>query len=488
MRGNRSRAERPHKWTSSRGSRPAHPFRRRVRICSRSRNVETNPFLDSTNTAFRPFIAGVDARTPVHAQEVLRQRCAPALVGLASAVGLLYSSIACVNVGSLLIVRGAGRAREFAVRRAIGASAWDLAAQLVLENAVLGVAGGVLGLVVAEISLRVLVYAAPAQLPRTDVIRLGGAPLGIAIATTMLALIVFGLLPAASASRTSPSAALRSDARAGGGVGHRRMLASGSVSSQIALAVVMVAGALLLGRSLARLQSLDLGYVPERLSLLRLDGPETTFGSADHTLQFVTDMIARVEAVPGVVAATMVESPPFKGQSLFLMKISRAELSQQELRGESTFVPFEIASPDYFRTLGIPIVHGRGFLPSDTKTRANVLVVSEALAQRLWPSDDAVGQHMRNAYDSLHTDYTVIGVARDTHFRDLRQAAPVVYQSQAQQFSAWFGYLAVRTAGDIAPLLPAIGRTVSDAYPGMAIVRAQTIRCTCSTARSHSRA
>jgi putative ABC transport system permease protein len=430
---------------------------------------EANPFLDSTNTAFRPSIAGVDARP--FAQEVLGG-VRPALVGLASAVGLLLV-IACVNVGSLLIVRGAGREREFAVRRAIGASALDLAAQLIVENTLLGLAGGLLGLIVAEISLRVLLYVAPAQLPRADVIRLDGAPLGVAIATTMLALLVFGLLPAASASRTSPGASLRSDARAGGGLGQRR-LRQWLVSSQIALAVVMVAGALLLGRSLARLQSLDLGYVPERLSLLRLDGPESVYTSPERALQFVNGMVAQIEAVPGVVAATVVESPPFKGQSGFIMKVSKAGLSQQELEA-SPYVPFEIAGPDYFRTLGIPILRGRGFLPSDTKTRAHVFVVSEALAQRLWPGEDAVGKRMRNAYDSLHTDYTVIGVARDTHFRDLRQAAPVVYQSQVQDFSAWFGYIAVRTAGDIAPLLPAIGRNVRDAYPGMAIVRVQTM-------------
>ena len=430
----------------------------------------TNPFIDSTNTKFRPFIAAVDAHP--FTQELLGN-IRPALVALTVAVALLLI-IACVNVGSLLLVRGAGREREFAVRRAIGASAWDLVAQLMLENALLGVAGGLLGLIVAEGSLRVLLYFAPAQLPRTDMIRLGGAPMGIAIATTTLALFVFGLLPALNASRTSPSVSLRSDSRAGAGASQRRVR-QWLVSSQIALAVVMVAGALLLGRSLARLQTLDLGYVPEHLSLLRLDGPEKTFGSVDHTMQVVTDMLARIEAVPGIVAATIVESPPFKGQSGFIMKVSRADRSQEEL-DRAPYVPFEIATPDYFRTFGIPIVRGRAFLPSDTRSSAPVVIVSEALANRLWPGENAVGKRMRNAYDSAHTSIVVIGVARDTHFRDLRQAAPVVYTAQTQQeFPAWWGYLAVRSTGDIAPLLGAIERSVSDAYPGMAIVRVQTM-------------
>jgi len=236
----------------------------------------------------------------------------------------------------------------------------------------------------------------------------------------------------------------------------------------------MVAGALLLGRSLARLQSLDLGYVPERLSLLRLDGPENTFGSAEHTMQVVNNMIARVEAVPGVVAATMVQSPPFKGESGFITKVSKAELSPRELEA-SPYIPFEIAGPDYFRTFGIPIVRGRAFLPSDTKTRAKVVVVSDALARRLWPGENAVGKRMRYAYDSSHAEFTVIGVARDTHFRTLQRAAPVIYHSQVQSFSAWWGYIAVRTTGKIAPLLRGIERNVSDAYPGMAVVRVQSM-------------
>ncbi|HEX3867993.1 MAG TPA: ABC transporter permease, partial [Gemmatimonadaceae bacterium] len=391
-----------------------------------------SPFVDSTNTAFRPFIADVDAHP--FAQEVLGN-VRPALVALTAAVGLLLL-IACVNVGSLLIVRGAGREREFAVRRAIGASAFDLAAQLIVENTLLGLVGGLLGLLIAAMSLRVLLYAAPAQLPRTDVIRLGGAPLVIAVATTMLALLVFGLLPAFNATRASPSSALRSDARTGIGIGQRRVR-QWLVSSQIALAVVMVAGALLLGRSLAHLQSVDLGYVPEHLSLLRLDGPETMYASAERTLQFVNGLVAQVEAVPGVVAATMVQSPPFKGQSGFITKISKAELSQQELEA-SPFIPWEIAGPDYFRTFGIPIVRGRAFFPSDTKTDATVVIVSEALARRLWPGQNAVGKRMRYAADSARTAFTVVGVAHDTHFRDLRQAAPVVYQTDVQSFSAWW--------------------------------------------------
>jgi predicted permease len=191
-------------------------------------------------------------------------------------------------------------------------------------------------------------------------------------------------------------------------------------------------------------------------------------------MQVVNDMIARVEAVPGVVAATMVQSPPFKGVSGFITKFGKPDQSDQELE-TSPYRPFEIAGADYFRTFGIPIVRGRAFRASDEKTKAEVVIVSEELARRLWPRDDALGKHIRYAYDSTHTDFTVIGVARDTHFRTLRQPAPVIYQTQVQSFSAWWGYLAVRTTSDITPLLGAIERNLNEGYPGFAIARVQSM-------------
>jgi putative ABC transport system permease protein len=429
-----------------------------------------NPFIGADNKTFRPSVTGAEAHAFV--QEVLGT-VRPALIVLSAAVGLLLV-IACVNVGSLLIVRGAGRAREFAVRRAIGASAFDLAMQLLVENGLLGAAGGVLGLLLAQAFLRVLLFLAPSQLPRTDVIRVGGMSLGVAIGTSILALLVFGLVPALSAARTDPNDALRSDSRAGGGPAQRRAR-QWLVSSQVALALVMLAGALLLGRSLAHLQSLDLGYVPEHVTLLRFTGPQSDYSTPERTVHLVDDLLARIDGVPGVIAATTVESPPFKGQSLFITKMSRAELTGAELEA-APYIPFEIADVDYFRTFQIPIIRGRGFRVTDSKGRAPVVVVSEALARRLWPGEDAVGKRMRSAYDSLHTNFTVVGVAHDTHFRELRQSAPVIYWPRAQQeYAAWWGYIAVRSSGEIASVLPSIQRAVAEGYPRITVVRAETM-------------
>jgi putative ABC transport system permease protein len=429
-----------------------------------------NPFAEFHNKAFAPAIAAAEAHGFV--QEVLGT-VRPALIVSTAAVALLLV-IACVNVGSLLIVRGAARAREFAVRRAIGATASDLATQLLLENGLLGAAGAALGLLLAQALLRILLYFAPAQLPRTDIIRVGGTSLGVAIGASTIALLLFGLAPAIAAARTDPNFALRSDSRVGGGVAQRRVR-RWLVSSQVALALVMLAGALLLGRSLAQLESLDLGYVPQRVTLLRLTGPGSDYSTPERSLHLVNDLIAQIQAVPGVIAATSIESPPFKGQSLFITKMSKAEATDAELEA-APYVPFETADVGYFRTFQIPIVRGREFNATDSKGAGRVVVVSEAVARRLWPGEDAVGKRMRSAADSLHTTFTVVGVAHDTRFRELRQTAPAIYWPRAQQdYIAWWGYIAVRSRGEIASVLPSIQRAVADAHPGVSVVRTETM-------------
>ncbi|HSQ32046.1 MAG TPA: ABC transporter permease [Gemmatimonadaceae bacterium] len=430
-----------------------------------------NPFAHDANGTFRPKIAGVDARG--FTTEVLGN-ARPALVILTVAVGLLLL-IACVNVGNLILVRGAGRSREIAVRRAIGATYGDLARQLLVENAILGIAGGVVGLVCADWLLALLLHFAPPQLPRTDVLGASGAPLGVAIGITMLAVLVFGLLPSMSAARVDPNASLRSDTRAGSEAVARRRVRRWLVSSQVALALVMIAGAALLARSLERLQRIDLGYTPEHLSLLTLTGSKSVFPSEERANQVLEELMRRVRAVPGVSALTPVESPPFRGRSFFITKIARAEQSAAD--GQSNpYIPFEIGGPDYFRTFQIPIVRGRAFLDSDRKGTPPVVVVSEELARRLWPGQDAVGKQLRYVYDSTGTLITVVGVAHDTRFRALRDVAPVIYQPWRQQeYLAWWGLLAVRTTGDFGATMPSIRSAVHDYNPGLTVVRGETM-------------
>ncbi|HEY4131531.1 MAG TPA: ABC transporter permease, partial [Gemmatimonadaceae bacterium] len=247
-----------------------------------------NPFTASdARAALAIQFSGVVAQ-PFDEEIVGRTR--PVLVALTLAVGLLLL-IACVNVGSLVLVRTSGRMSEIAVRRAIGASYMDIARQFFVENTVLAVLGGIGGVACALAALRVLVYFAPPQLPHVEIIRLGGVPLAAGAATTFIAVLVFGIAPSLMAASSAPYAVLRSDARGGSEGGARRRARRWLVSSQMALALVMLAGAGLLARSLNQLETLSLGYTPAHLSLLSFSGPKSIFSSPKQIIQTADQLI-----------------------------------------------------------------------------------------------------------------------------------------------------------------------------------------------------
>ncbi|HKO14614.1 MAG TPA: ABC transporter permease, partial [Gemmatimonadaceae bacterium] len=380
----------------------------------------------------------------------------PALVALTLAVGLLLL-IACVNIGNLSLVRLLGRSREIAVRRALGASSANVVRLFAVENALLGAVGGALGFVTALAALRVVRAAAPAQVPRIDALGSLGVPLTAAAGMTLFALLVFGVLPSLTASRVRSYTVLRSDSRSGTESRSARRTRQWLVAIQIALAVVMLSGAGLLVRTLARLESVDLGYRPDHLSILWWTAPQSALTTEARTFEVNQQLVRRIEATPGVVAATPIENEPFKGQSLFVTKVAPAEQPVTD-RAQNPFVPFEMVGPDYFRTFEIPIVRGRGFTASDTRGAEPVVVVNETLAKQLWPGQDAIGKRLVWGIDptSDSTKWNVVGTARDTRFRELRNIGPVVYFALEQQPNRmWWGFVAVRTTRPLPAMLPA---------------------------------
>ena len=392
----------------------------------------------------------------------------PVLVALTGAVGLLLL-IACVNVGTLLLMRAAMRSRELAVRGALGATYSAIVRLLLTESALLGLGGGLLGLACAEALRRTLVALAPAQLPRVDVVQTAGLPVGVAAAVSVLAVLLFGVVPAFVAVRRNPTSPARLDARGGNDSRRRRRVRHGLVAAQIALAVVMLAGAGLLGRTLQRLEQLDLGYTAGHLSILELSIPWARYDSMPHILRLYDAIGPRLSSLPGVVAATPVLIPPFLGLSVWTAPWE-AEGRTTESDAAPT-APFEVGDAQYFRTFGIPIRRGRGFLETDRERAPQVVVVSEAIARRLWPGQDPVGQRLRVKGDSVWR--TVVGVAGDIRIRSLRDANPTVYLPY-HQFN-WQGFIAIRTSGDLATVLPAIRHAVSAVDPSVGLWRARTM-------------
>ncbi len=240
-------------------------------------------------------LSGADVRGIA---EAIVGRVRPALLVLTAAVALLLL-IACVNVGSLLLLRASGRAREIAVRRAIGASTGDIVRQLVVESAMLGLAGGVVGAGVAAALLRVMSARALGMLPRGDVVVAAGTPVALSAGVTLLTVLLCGVLPALAGARGAPASPLRLDARSGSGSRARRRARAWLVASQVALALVMLAGAGLLGRSLARLEGQDLGYRADGLQFFQVTFPLTRF----DTPAKYTPMLDRVAERNSVLPA-----------------------------------------------------------------------------------------------------------------------------------------------------------------------------------------
>ena len=319
----------------------------------------------------------------------------PILLVLSAAVGLLLL-IACVNVGNLLLLRAAGRAREISVRRALGATYGDIVRQLVVESGLLAVAGGVLGLATAAALIKVLLANAPPQLPRADVIAVSGTPLFAALGVTVAAVLIFGVLPALFVSRGDLGSPMRHDSRGGTETRGRRVMRQTLVASQVALALVMLAGAALLSRSLERLQNISLGYEPNGLALLSIAFPPSVYadsagGVDSKKINALGDrLLPTIRAIPGIEAVTPALVPPFMGTGIFMGRLDLPGQTAEEIKKNPNF-PMEAGGEDYFRVHGLRLIRGRGFTERDDEKAENVAVLSESAARRIFPNADPIG-------------------------------------------------------------------------------------------------
>lgn len=387
------------------------------------------------------------------------------LATLAAAVVLLFL-IACLNVGNLLLLRAAGRSHELAVRRAVGASFGDILSTLLAEGVVIAILGGVAGFLAAQALLHVLVAAAPAQLPRLDDISLAGAPVLTAALISLLATLLFGVVPGLAVARGSMASPLRIDTRSGGRTRERRRLHQTLVAVQTALAVVTLAGAGLLIHSLERLERLDLGFNPSHLSVFSVTFPLSTYDSAAKVGALGKELLSVWRATPGVTALSTVEARPYMGADFGMIGLVREGASTSDT---ATLATTDLVDPDIFRTLGMPVIRGRGFLASDDEHAAPVAVVSRAVAEELWPGEDPIGKRVGTLLRGGVTWRTVVGEVGDAHLRALRTATPTVYFPWRQLAPGWTSTVAVRTNLEFSTVLPLLRRGMSQVDPRLTI-------------------
>jgi predicted permease len=393
----------------------------------------------------------------------------PALLVFAVAAGLLLL-ITCINVASLLLVRGVGRFREIAVRSALGAGRGQVIVQLLIENGVLAVAGGALGIAVATAAIQSFIAFAPAGVPRLDEIQLNATALAGAVGITAVAMLLFGLAPAIMTSRVELQRALRSDTRQSGSR-RSRLATEGMVTGQVALALVVLSAAGLIAKSLLKLERAELFLEPSHLMIGELAVGYDQHDNAAKQRALLERLLPQLRAIPGVRGVSPVVAVPFAGSAAWDGRPASEGQSPEEVAA-NPMLNMDVVVPDYFTTLGIPVLRGRGFTDADREDAPAVVVVSLSAARHYWPGRDPIGKRLRMGAE-LEQTLTVIGVVPDTRYRDLREARPSVYFPLRQSFFPFAPMaLAIRTSGPPDEQVPAIRRVISETAPGVALTSA----------------
>lgn len=383
------------------------------------------------------------------------------LLVILSAVGCILL-ITCANVAGLTIVRATARRRELAIRTALGASRGQILRQLLTESLVLALAGGVLGVLLASWGVDALLASSfAARLPRADEIAINLPVLIAALGLTLLTGLSFGLAPGFSAARIESSEALKDNARTSGGPAHRR-LRSGLVVAEIALALILLVGAGLLGRSFLGILNKQPGIDAERLLSLTITPSEKGYGTRPKRLEFYQRAQTAAAALPGVQSAAFTETSPFRwGKAVSLLPVGRNSAAAPN---DVPLIFFDSVSIDYFKTVGSPLIAGRYFADTDNAQTHRVAIISEAAARRFFGSDNPLGRELVNAADSTYR-LEIVGVVRDIRRSGLAEDIPLQAYAPLAQRPPAFATLMVRTILPPASLAKSVETALSRIDP-----------------------
>ena len=339
--------------------------------------------------------------------------------------------IACANMANLLLAKATSRTREIAIRAAVGASRGRILRQLITESLVLAVASGLAGLLLAVWGSNALVLLAPQNVPRLGETGIDGWVLAFTFGISMVASLLFGLAPALHASKVDLNDALKQGAAravVGGGAGRLR---GALVVAEIALSVMLLAGAGLLIKSFVALHNVALGFHPENVVVMGASVPATDIETARHAGRFYQDLLAQVRSIPGVSAASATRTPPGGISSSGGYWVDH-EPRPEEFTVASPQAVFSIVAPGAFAALGIPLKTGRDFLDSDAYDAPFSAIVNEALARTAFPGRNPVGHTIYCGFDSVK-EMRIVGVVGDVRQSGpARQPRPEIYMPYQQ--------------------------------------------------------
>jgi putative ABC transport system permease protein len=362
-----------------------------------------------------------------------------ALILIQAAVGLVLL-IACANVSSLLIARATGRRRELAIRAALGASRGQLVRQLLTESLALGVGGGIAGLLLSSWLVTVLLRILPANVPRADAIALDTTVLLVTLAASVLTGVLFGILPALQASRAEAAYVIKQSGDRGSGRARGR---AALVVAEIALTLVLLAGAGLLANSFLRLQRVDTGFKPEHVIVADLMVPQSRYPKGAEQTQVYRRLVEGLAARPELQAVGVGFPGPFHAGSASASFFIEGRASNT--RADRPFAYMATVSGGYFAAMGIPLLSGRTFADTDKENGAPVAIVSTSMARQYWPGENPVGKRLRFENNPKEPWFTVVGLVGDAKQLGLKDDAPPLLYIPFEQFALPFTTVAVRS-------------------------------------------
>jgi len=384
--------------------------------------------------------------------------------------------IACANVANLMLVRTVDRRKEIAIRTAFGAKRTRIIRQVLSESLLVSASGGALGLIVAHFGTQLVVNYFGASLPRLADIKMDAAVLAFAFATALVSGTVAGVAPAWRMSKSDPNDALKQ------GLGRLDSSSTGKrtrallVVAEVALSLVLLVGAALMIRTLWNLRSVHPGFVADHVLTLRIGVAANEFAGEDQQVQFYDQVLQRVRALPGVQSAAVTDDLPLEGGSMQPVAVEGRPVVEMAHQPE---VSVRLLSPQFMKTMGIPILRGREFTDADTKTSVPVVLVSESMARQFWPNEDPVGKRLTLTFFPKVVRQ-VVGVVGDVKDRGLDNQDPIstLYWPLMQFYApeAWGKFramglaLAVRTASDPASVASVVRSVIHDVTPATPLI------------------
>ena len=355
--------------------------------------------------------------------------------------------IACANVAGLMLTRAARRRPEIAVRSAMGATRWEIMRQVLVESVVLGLCGGALGIVLSVLLLKTMLRFVPQNLPRLDQVSVDGMVLAFAAAISIITGVLFGVLPAWRMSRLDPALALREGGRSMTSGRKQNRLNSALVVAETAIGLVLLIGAGLLIHSLVRVLKVEPGFNPHNVLTASINLPENQYPDL-KIAQFYDELLPRLAALPGVKSVTSGYPLPLTNHNITL---GFTVEGHPVAKGEEADAPTSIVTPGFFRTLEIPVIAGRTFLPTDDSKSPAVTVINQAFARKFFPHENPIGKHIQPGLGDGITNQPpreIIGVVGDVKRKGLTAEMPAQFYLPLKQALIMDPSIIIRTDGD----------------------------------------